>query len=869
MMGALHRADPKSSPAPLNAGATRLRLPGEGGSQSSEEGGLEKEASRLTELLSMTLKEMMQKAEEKGVAASDLKLASSRDDLIRLIMKKYAEEQKLSFKRLAEENNWRVLTCCDSLFTSDQPNKNWFIRQEDPIPLLFLRQMFTRLYAQQQSQQLAQQCKHEADDDRVEDEYEGINQYIPTEAFQRAFERLFFALGESDGFNSKNYDRNNDGLISWTEFTYVFRDRGFHLSLTWPERIYITLDNPDSSYIAQLIQAFMLTVIVVSSLGFILSTSPNFQNSPVGRDKPEPYKIFAVIENICLVIFLLEYVARLCTCWSVRVEVVDKTKLMNLVVGDGVLELSTPLGRLLRFIIAPANVIDFVAIAPGVLGWFITLEGGGFVVLRLVRLTRIFKAFKNPKLLEPVIVIARTMSQSTKALYLLAFNGLLGILISGSLMYLVEKGDWDASTRSFQRYTGRTWDAEEGKWNDIKEESPFYSIPHAFWWAVVTATTVGYGDTFPTTSWGYVVASATMVGSLVIAALPVGVIGGNFSQQWENYAKETKEKAEGIKNDLKFITEAIQRTDPGEMSKLLYIELWNERFHKDEHDLKEGIGADRHLKADHSGALDDSFVASEKAKSEEREKLMAELRRPTHVAEFLGQAHVILDLPPNLPEKANKWDSGPLTLPLRDGAEGPLRKRCMKGTVTIEYSWVPKQLRTDPAPLASAEDFSKQRSKMTVGSVKDIECIQGDLKITLLRADNLINLSYSQGRRRGSNPYARVLCYPNAPSSKFLHVPAVWRSETKWNTCRPEWNASHTLRYNWSHSEEEAPPVHTSSFDQVDGSVFTEQELNRTGPITQIVKHLGSEVVHLQRVLYDLNGSVAQLSPPAPSESAQ
>merc|ERR1719174_729564 len=167
-----------------------------------------------------------------------------------------------------------------------------------------------------------------------------------------------------------------------------------------------------------------------------------------------------------------------------------------------------------------------------------SMEGGGFIVLRLVRLTRIFRVFKSPQLVEPVLVIAETIRDSTKALYVLAFNLLLGILIAGSLMYTCEKGDWDADTRTYKRFTGQTW--ENGRWNKVLGTSPFKSIPHAFWWAVVTASSVGYGDWYPTTSMGYVIGACTMVWSLVVLALPVGVIGSNFLQVWAKYEKARK-----------------------------------------------------------------------------------------------------------------------------------------------------------------------------------------------------------------------------------------------------------------------------------------------------------------------------------------
>lgn len=66
--------------------------------------------------------------------------------------------------------------------------------------------------------------------------------------------------------------------------------------------------------------------------------------------------------------------------------------------------------------------------------------------------------------------------------------------------------------------------------NDIRE-SPFSSIPASFWWCMVTLMTVGYGDQYPVTNPGRVVAAAAMVVSIFILALPITVIGTNFNHQ--------------------------------------------------------------------------------------------------------------------------------------------------------------------------------------------------------------------------------------------------------------------------------------------------------------------------------------------------
>merc|ERR1711953_441923 len=80
--------------------------------------------------------------------------------------------------------------------------------------------------------------------------------------------------------------------------------------------------------------------------------------------------------------------------------------------------------------------------------------------------------------------------------------------------------------------------ANETRYVEELGRSPFESIPHSFWWALVTATTVGYGDVSPTTLPGRITAGIAMIWSLCVLALPIGVIGDNFGRVWEEYDAE-------------------------------------------------------------------------------------------------------------------------------------------------------------------------------------------------------------------------------------------------------------------------------------------------------------------------------------------
>ena len=74
--------------------------------------------------------------------------------------------------------------------------------------------------------------------------------------------------------------------------------------------------------------------------------------------------------------------------------------------------------------------------------------------------------------------------------------------------------------------------------NRDTEATPFYSIPRSLWWVVVTITTVGYGDYYPTTILGKTVGFVTVLASALLLALPVTIIGNEFTNEYEQQLKE-------------------------------------------------------------------------------------------------------------------------------------------------------------------------------------------------------------------------------------------------------------------------------------------------------------------------------------------
>ncbi|XP_066918143.1 voltage-gated potassium channel KCNC1-like isoform X2 [Clytia hemisphaerica] len=125
-----------------------------------------------------------------------------------------------------------------------------------------------------------------------------------------------------------------------------------------------------------------------------------------------------------------------------------------------------------------------------------------FDVLFVTRLLRVFRLFRFFKNLSGMQVIAQTLKASANELLLLCIIVFIPMVIFSTCVFYAEQGQ-----------------------NNTK----FPSIPETFWWAIITMTTVGYGDVTPDTLAGRIIGGLTACSGVLIVALPVSVIGSNFS----------------------------------------------------------------------------------------------------------------------------------------------------------------------------------------------------------------------------------------------------------------------------------------------------------------------------------------------------
>ena len=142
------------------------------------------------------------------------------------------------------------------------------------------------------------------------------------------------------------------------------------------------------------------------------------------------------------------------------------------------------------------GVIDLLAILPTYLS-LLFVGTHYFLVIRALRLLRVFRIFKLAHFMNESTTIIRALQASRAKITVFLIFILLLVTFLGSVMYLVEGG---------------------------QDETGFTSIPRSIYWAIVTLTTVGYGDIAPATSLGQFLAAIIMILGYAVIAVPTGIV---------------------------------------------------------------------------------------------------------------------------------------------------------------------------------------------------------------------------------------------------------------------------------------------------------------------------------------------------------
>ena len=224
----------------------------------------------------------------------------------------------------------------------------------------------------------------------------------------------------------------------------------------------------------KIINIFIITLIVLNVIAVMMETvHPLYE---------EHRKLFDAFDLISVIIFTVEYVLRV---WSCTHDPRYKGSIK---------------GRL-KYIFTFGAIIDLAAFLPYYLQAII---GFDLRILRLLRLLRFFRLFRLTAYTRSAKLIYNVFRTRINDLLLSLILIIFLIIIASSALYFAE----------------HLYPSES--------ESKFSSIPATLWWAVVTLTTTGYGDMYPLTTWGKIIAGIIMLSGVAFFALPAGIIVAGF-----------------------------------------------------------------------------------------------------------------------------------------------------------------------------------------------------------------------------------------------------------------------------------------------------------------------------------------------------
>lgn len=283
----------------------------------------------------------------------------------------------------------------------------------------------------------------------------------------------------------------------------------------WQRKMWQLLEYPESSRQAALFAKLSMVVIVLSIVVFCvetldmastiavksLSSRNNTNNNTLmerERDKLQKRpRVWFVIDTCIIVWFTFEYAARL---------------------------VSAP--EKIKFVMSTLALIDLTAIIP----YFLTLFLGddyapafSFTIMRIFRLLRVIRLLKLTRYVAALKILGYTVRSCQEQLTALIFLILISVVLFSSTIYYLENKD---------------------------NSEQFDSIPASLWWAIVTMTTVGYGDMAPVTPFGRIVgALCAIFGVVVMVCLPSPVFISSFNDIYMRHIGQLRKKSKQIDAD--------------------------------------------------------------------------------------------------------------------------------------------------------------------------------------------------------------------------------------------------------------------------------------------------------------------------------
>lgn len=165
----------------------------------------------------------------------------------------------------------------------------------------------------------------------------------------------------------------------------------------------------------------------------------------------------------------------------------------------------------LKYIFSFFGIVDFFSIFPTYFGFVFNTKSTALITIRTLRLLRVFRVLKLIGFISEAGELKKALEASKKKILVFLLAVLSMVTVMGTLMYIIESAD-----------------------------SGFTSIPRSIYWAIVTLTTVGYGDIAPATSLGQLLASLIMIMGYAIIAVPTGIVTTEMKTLKENERNKSR-----------------------------------------------------------------------------------------------------------------------------------------------------------------------------------------------------------------------------------------------------------------------------------------------------------------------------------------
>jgi voltage-gated potassium channel len=252
-------------------------------------------------------------------------------------------------------------------------------------------------------------------------------------------------------------------------------------------KTYQLLESDTSASVTAKVVTWLLILLIITNVAAaIIASDQNYYL---------PYKnAFIAFELISLSLFCFEYLLRVWCCVEAK-EYQDLAKHK----------------ARLKYILTPIALIDLIAVLPFVIAMFFAIDLRTLRLIRVLRLLKLTHYFKGFNIFTTVII--KESKSIAAAMMVMMFL----IIIAASLMHSIE-GE--------------------------AQPEVFGSIIHSLWWAVVTMTTVGYGDVVPVTTAGKIISTFIMFIGVGLVALPAAMLAARFSE-------ELRERKEDLDTHIK------------------------------------------------------------------------------------------------------------------------------------------------------------------------------------------------------------------------------------------------------------------------------------------------------------------------------